>query len=104
MRCKYCGSESTEIRQVRREVRTDDDMEINAEVVIWTVDCNSCGSVSEYKSLTGLVKEYVDELVKLAESTPDQCPGPGCAIVYGWNYVHCHTCGGPPKYKENMFK
>lgn len=104
MRCKYCGSERTEIRQIRREVRTDDDMEAQVEIVIWTVDCNSCGSVSEYKSLTKLVEQYVDELLKLAESTPDKCPGPKCPIVYGWNYVHCHTCGGSPKYGGNLLK
>lgn len=37
MRCKYCGSENTELRSVKH--------------LIWTYDCNRCGLSSDYQGV-----------------------------------------------------
>lgn len=42
MKCKYCGSENTELIRVSKGQRSS----------LWVYDCNSCSSVSTYEGYT----------------------------------------------------
>ena len=67
MRCKYCGSQSTELKSIRQVEKPIKGTNETYMAGVWTVECNQCASVSEYEGIEKLVEEYIADLYKTAD-------------------------------------